>query len=45
MIATLKEWFYEFVTLGFALGVLALAFVLFMVWAIYDLFTQPDERM
>lgn len=45
MIATLERWFYEFVTAGFALGVMALALVLFIAWALYDLFTQPDEKM
>lgn len=45
MIKALERWFYEFVTAGFALGVIALALVLFIVWALYDLFTQPDERM
>lgn len=41
----IKDWAAEFMTAGFALGVIALALVLFVVWALYDLFTQPDERM
>lgn len=45
MIERLQTWAAGVLTVGFALGVVVIALFVFIIWGLYDLFTQPDQKM